>query len=173
MVFVQHIKVTIRGVCSFLMLYFYEPNYAVVWFLQVERTDDFIFLRQTYWTLIWKSLSFKGGKEGSDEALCLITYAQFPVCSNSLRGRKLEDVRECCVSEHRDDRSLAGVYVDTLTVLLLHYTRFRKGPHGLLRNICARAKAFHVRGILVSSRRSTKLVAVNLSKEAAFHKQIC
>jgi hypothetical protein len=51
MVFVQHIKVTIRGVCGFLMLCFYEPNYAVVWFLQVERTDDFTFLRQTYWTL--------------------------------------------------------------------------------------------------------------------------
>jgi hypothetical protein len=117
-----------------------------------------------------------GGGGVGDVAHCLITYAQFPVCSNSLRGRKSEDVRECCVSEQRDDCSLAAVYVDTLTVMLLLYTRFRTGLRGLLRNICARAAVFHVRGILVSSRRATNVAAVNFSKETVFpepHKQTC
>jgi len=40
--------------------------------------------------------------------------------------------------------------VGSLKVLLLHYAHFRIGPHVLLRNACARASVFHVRGILVS-----------------------
>jgi len=53
---------------------------------------------------------------GGDKTLCHITSAQFPVYSNSLRGRKEEDVTECCVSEQMDDRSLAALYNGTLTL---------------------------------------------------------
>jgi hypothetical protein len=77
-------------------------------------------------------------------------------------------VTECCVSEQTDDRCLAAAYVGTLKALLLHYTHFREGPRGLLRNICARAAVFQVRVDLVSSKRATKVAAVNFSKEAVF-----
>jgi hypothetical protein len=90
------------------------------------------------------------GGGGDGEALCHITYAQFPVYRNSLRGRKEDYVTECCLSEQMDDGSLAALYVGSLTVSLLHYTHFRIGPRALLTNACARASVFHVGGILVS-----------------------
>ena len=60
MLFVRHVNMTIGGVHGSLKLFFLymKQKHSSVWFLQVERTVDITFLCQTYWTLVWKSLSF-------------------------------------------------------------------------------------------------------------------
>ena len=156
MLFVRHVNMTIGGVHGSLKLFFYIWNKSIQVFGFFKWNAPLIspFFARPIGHSYGSLYPFKGEREGG-EALCHITYVQFPVCSNSLRGRKDEGVTERGVSEPRVDRRLAALYIATSTFLLLHYTHFHIGTCVWLRNAYARAAAFHDWGILVSSRRVT------------------